>query len=188
MLPVRTGGRGSRFRLAPEALWLLGFGLAPAVFACRARARRPQAAQRGWLFGAAFSLIGALGVFGLQNGGSLLIAWELMSLGGAVMILSERLDGATGRHRSLHARAARGRRRSRFLLRCSHRSAQGLVARLRDFAGGGPRCRRRRSSVSASCSRSASAPSSACCRSTNGSPAPMARAAGLPARSCPGWF
>ena len=57
-----------------------------------------QAARGGWLFGAALSLIGALGVFGLQNGAAFLIAWEIMSLGGAVMILlGERLRPASGR-------------------------------------------------------------------------------------------
>ena len=36
-------------------------------------------------------LVGAVGVLGLQDGIGLLVAWELMSLGGAWMILSERL-------------------------------------------------------------------------------------------------
>jgi formate hydrogenlyase subunit 3/multisubunit Na+/H+ antiporter MnhD subunit len=56
------------------------------------RSRRP-----GWLAGAALSLLGALGVYGVQDGYSFLIAWELMSLGGAVMILSERLSPSSGR-------------------------------------------------------------------------------------------
>jgi formate hydrogenlyase subunit 3/multisubunit Na+/H+ antiporter MnhD subunit len=43
------------------------------------------------------SLIGALGVFGLQDAYSFLIAWELMSLGGAVLILSERTSAQAGR-------------------------------------------------------------------------------------------
>ena len=37
------------------------------------------------------------GVFGLQDAYSFLIAWELMSFGGAVMILSERLSAQVGR-------------------------------------------------------------------------------------------
>ena len=53
--------------------------------------------EAGWLFGAAMSLIGALGVFGLQDGASFLIAWEIMSFGGAVMILSEKLSADVGR-------------------------------------------------------------------------------------------
>ncbi len=36
-------------------------------------------------------------MFGLQNGAALLIAWEVMSLGGAVMILSDDLGPASGR-------------------------------------------------------------------------------------------
>ena len=82
--------------MAPEALWLMGFGLAPAGFAC-ALMSPSKLGIDGWLFGAALSLIGALGVFGLQNGAALLIAWETMSLGGAVMILSERLEPSRGR-------------------------------------------------------------------------------------------
>ena len=41
--------------------------------------------------------IGALGVFGLQDAASFLVAWEIMSLGGAVMILGENLAVETGR-------------------------------------------------------------------------------------------
>ena len=84
-----------RLRYTPEALWLMGFGLTPAAIAMclgtPARARRS-----GWTAGAAMSMLGAVGVFGLQDGYSLLIAWELMSFGGAVMILSERLSSRAG--------------------------------------------------------------------------------------------
>ena len=96
LLPIRLAGEAVGFRLAPEALWLMGFGLAPAGFAC-ALASPSKAGMGGWLFGAALSLIGALGVFGLQNGAALLIAWETMSLGGAVMVLSEQLETSRGR-------------------------------------------------------------------------------------------
>lgn len=95
-VPLRMAGEAARFRLAPEALWLLGFGLAPASLACLLGTPSPNS-QAGWLFGAATGLLGALGVFGLDHGGFLLVAWELMSLGGAVMILSERLAPAPGR-------------------------------------------------------------------------------------------
>ena len=74
----------------------MGFGLLPAGFAC-ALASPSARGARGWLFGAAMSLLGALGVFGLQNGAALLIAWELMSLGGAVMIVGENLEPSRGR-------------------------------------------------------------------------------------------
>ncbi|MEJ2344814.1 MAG: proton-conducting transporter membrane subunit [Gammaproteobacteria bacterium] len=80
-----------RFRLAPQACWLLAFGLAPAVLA----AGLGSALARGrlWVFGAAATLLGALGVFGLTEGAAFLIAWEVMSLGGAVMVLGERPAG-----------------------------------------------------------------------------------------------
>ena len=73
----------------------MGFGLVPAVLACLLASPSPNG-RRGWLFGAACSLLGALGVFGLGHGGFFLMAWELMSLGGAAMILSERLAPAPG--------------------------------------------------------------------------------------------
>ena len=104
-------GDVGRFRMSPEALWLMGFGLVAAVLACLPRRRRRAQGRAAWLFGAAVSLLGALGVFGLQDGGFLLVAWELMSLGGAVMILSERLAAAPGRAGAVHAGHARGRRR-----------------------------------------------------------------------------
>ena len=96
VLPIRLAGEIVTFRLEPDALWLMGFGLAPAAFAC-ALASPSKLGRGGWLFGAALSLIGALGVFGLQNGAALLVAWETMSLGGAVMILSERIEASRGR-------------------------------------------------------------------------------------------
>lgn len=95
-LPMHIIGDEIRFRLAPEALWLMGFGLVPAILACALGTPSPRG-RSGWLFGAALSLLGALGVFGLQNGAAFLISWELMSLGGATMILSERLASAPGR-------------------------------------------------------------------------------------------
>lgn len=96
LLPIPLAGERVAFRLDPEALWLMGFGLVPAVFACALSSPSREGA-RGWLFGAALCLIGALGIFGVQNGAAFLISWELMSLGGAVMILSERLELSRGR-------------------------------------------------------------------------------------------
>jgi len=96
VLPVTLAGEAVRFQLSPDALWLLGFGLVPAALACAlATPARPGAS--GWLFGAAMSLIGALGVFGIRNGAAFLIAWEIMSFGGAVMIFSEKLSTNVGR-------------------------------------------------------------------------------------------
>lgn len=96
ILPGQIMGEAVPFRLDPEALWLMGFGLVPAGFAC-ALMSPSQRGSRGWIFGVAISLLGALGVFGLQNGAALIVAWELMSLGGAVMILSENFDPFRGR-------------------------------------------------------------------------------------------
>jgi formate hydrogenlyase subunit 3/multisubunit Na+/H+ antiporter MnhD subunit len=95
-LPIQLIGETVSFRIDPEGLWLMGFGLLPAGFAC-VLASPSRLGARGWVFGAAMSLLGALGVFGLQNGAALLIAWEMMSLGGAVMILSENLEPSRGR-------------------------------------------------------------------------------------------
>ena len=94
-VPLRMAGETAQFQMLPEAFWLMGFGLVPAVLACVLAT--PSDQGRGtWLFGAACSLLGALGVFGLQHGGFFLLAWELMSLGGAIMILGERLAPAAG--------------------------------------------------------------------------------------------
>jgi formate hydrogenlyase subunit 3/multisubunit Na+/H+ antiporter MnhD subunit len=95
-LPGQLIGEAVSFRIEPQGLWLMGFGLVPAGFAC-ALASPSTDGRRGWLFGAALSLLGALGVYGLQNGAALLIAWEAMSLGGAVMLLAENLERSRGR-------------------------------------------------------------------------------------------
>jgi hydrogenase-4 component B len=93
--PLGMPTSGSVFRLSPDALWLLGFGLPGAVLACWLGTPAPRA--RTWTFGATASLVGALGVFGLQDGVGFLVAWEIMSLGGAVMILGEDLATEKGR-------------------------------------------------------------------------------------------
>ncbi len=95
-LPTQLAGAAVSFQIAPEAAWLLGFGLVPAALAC-ALATPARQGVAGWLFGAAISLIGALGVFGLRDGAGFLIAWEMMSFGGAAMILSEKLASDAGR-------------------------------------------------------------------------------------------
>jgi len=94
-LPLSFVGSPVRFVMAPEALWLFGFGLAPALLVTLHGTPAPQGAG-GWVFGVAASLLGALGVFGLQQGAFFLLSWELMSLGGAVMLLSERLSSSPG--------------------------------------------------------------------------------------------
>lgn len=94
-IPLGFGPNGAVFQLTPEALWLMGFGLAGAVLA--SCIGTPATRQAPWIFGVAASLVGALGVFGLQDAVSFLIAWEIMTLGGAVMILGETLAPETGR-------------------------------------------------------------------------------------------
>jgi formate hydrogenlyase subunit 3/multisubunit Na+/H+ antiporter MnhD subunit len=93
--PLGIDGLGSRFFLSPSALWLMGFGLPSAILA--AWLGTPAKRQAQWIFGAAASLIGALGVFGMQDAATFLISWEIMSLGGAVMLLGENLGSDVGR-------------------------------------------------------------------------------------------
>lgn len=93
--PLGVGPSGSNFTLSPDALWLAGFGLPAAIFA--AWLGTPAQGKRTWLFGVAASLLGALGVFGFQDAVSFLVAWEIMSLGGAIMILGEGLAPDKGR-------------------------------------------------------------------------------------------
>lgn len=88
------------FHLDNAALWLLFFGLIPALFAAGlGTAALSTSSKRYWTAGLAATLLGALGVFALQDTMSFLIAWEIMSLGGAAMILGERIsaerDGPT---------------------------------------------------------------------------------------------
>jgi hydrogenase-4 component B len=93
--PFGIDARGSTFFLRPDALWLMGFGLPGAILA--AWMGTPTKRQGQWTFGAAASLIGALGVFGMQDAATFLIAWEIMSLGGAVMLLGENPSVESGR-------------------------------------------------------------------------------------------
>ena len=95
-VPVTLVDHALRLHFSPEALWLMGFGLLPAALAI-ALCSPIRPARPAWLVGTALSLIGALGVFGVQDAYAFLIAWELMSLGGAVMILSERTSVKAGR-------------------------------------------------------------------------------------------
>ncbi len=77
-----------RFRIDPAAAWLLGWGLVAAL--ATIYAGTPAHRPRLWTSGASLSLLGALGVAGGQDGVSFLIAWELMSLGGAALLLGDR--------------------------------------------------------------------------------------------------
>ncbi len=89
------GGLYAHFHLGPAALWLIGWATLPATCAMALGGSRVQTGNR-WVFGAAVGLLGALGVFGMQDAPGLLIAWEAMSLGGALMLLAERNDEAGG--------------------------------------------------------------------------------------------
>ncbi len=96
VVPIALASHDVAFALEPAALWLLGFGLVPAIFACALGS--PLGGRSGaWSTGAALSLLGALGVFGLQDGMSLLVAWETMSLGGALMLTGESAHDADGK-------------------------------------------------------------------------------------------
>ncbi len=76
------------------ALWLMLPALLPAFFASLRGGTRHT---RGWAAGAALSLLGALGVYGLQDGASFLIAWEVMGFGGALMLLADHRSVQAGR-------------------------------------------------------------------------------------------
>lgn len=92
-LPIQLADIPVSFKLDAAALWLLFFGIVPALLAVLlGTSNRSPRAMRSWLAGAALSLLGALGVFGFQDALSLLIAWEVMSFGGAVMILGEHVS------------------------------------------------------------------------------------------------
>ena len=97
-LGVYLSDTAVQFHLTNAALWLMLFGLIPAFVAAPLRNGAAAGwATRRWLTGFAITLVGALGVMGLQDAVSFLIAWEVMSLGGAAMILGEGVSEAPGR-------------------------------------------------------------------------------------------
>lgn len=99
-LTIPWGPAGSlRFMLAPDALWLLLFGAITAFFATALGT--PSQRWRSWSVGTALSLLGALGCFGVQDIVSFLVAWEVMSLGGAVLLIGEKLGDTNEGHRLL---------------------------------------------------------------------------------------
>jgi hydrogenase-4 component B len=86
-----------QFHIDTGGSWLLLFGLIPALFAAGlSTTASSQPSRRYWLAGLSLTLLGALGVFGLQDAMSFLIAWEVMSVGGAVMILGEGVSRSPG--------------------------------------------------------------------------------------------
>jgi len=82
------------FQPDAAALWLMLPALLPAFFASLLGG---TVHARGWAAGAALSLLGALGVYGLQDGASFLIAWEVMGFGGALMLLADHRSVQAGR-------------------------------------------------------------------------------------------
>jgi len=94
-LPFGPDVEGTRFQLDANASWLLGFGFAASVLVFIAGPN--SASPRGWCFGAAMALLGAYGVAGLQDSMSFLVAYEVMSLGGGVMIMADRHTEEAGR-------------------------------------------------------------------------------------------
>ncbi|HEY7307333.1 MAG TPA: proton-conducting transporter membrane subunit [Bryobacteraceae bacterium] len=88
--PIHLADASVLFRLDAPAFWLFLFGIIPALLAMAlSTSNRSPRPRRYWMAGTALALLGALGVFGLQDALSFLIAWEVMSFGGAVMILAE---------------------------------------------------------------------------------------------------
>ncbi|WP_276942370.1 proton-conducting transporter membrane subunit [Ferrimicrobium acidiphilum] len=81
------------WRMDPAALVILAPAWLAVVIAVWVR-REPGS---WWSFGVALALLGVLCLTGLNNGASMIFGWELMSLGGAVMILSNRADGKGSR-------------------------------------------------------------------------------------------
>jgi len=80
-------GRTSvRFHLDAAACWL---GI-PGWFMFGVAVITSRQAARGVHAGFALTALGALGVFGVTSGIALLVAWEIMSLGSAVLLLGRR--------------------------------------------------------------------------------------------------
>lgn len=97
-LPIHLADIPVSYKLDASALWLLLFGAIAALpAALLGTANRTRRNKRYWMAGTALAFLGALGVFGFQDPLSFLIAWEVMSLAGAVMILSEHLHPRSSR-------------------------------------------------------------------------------------------
>ncbi len=97
-LDVRLGDTAVLFHLSTAASWLMLFGLIPAFFAVAlGNGAVAGCPARRWLAALAFTLLGALGVLGMQDAISFLIAWEVMSLGGAAMVLGENPSPSSGK-------------------------------------------------------------------------------------------
>ncbi len=92
-----SAGGEIQFRINPSAAWLMLFGLIPALLAGITVQNRQHDNQ--WFAAASITILGAIGVACLGDGISFLIAWEIMSLGGAYLLMSDnrtsRLEAGT---------------------------------------------------------------------------------------------
>lgn len=84
-----VGNQLVTWRMAPGALWIL----VPAWLAVLLAVWVRREVGTWWSLGAALAILGVLGLSGFNNGASMIFGWELMSLGGAVMLVSNRPDG-----------------------------------------------------------------------------------------------
>ena len=97
-----------QFHLDAGGCWLLLFGLLHGALRRRPKHNglcQSRRGDTGWR-GSRLLCLGTLGVFGLQDAMSFLIAWEVMSFGGAVMILGEGVSPISRRPHALHAGSA----------------------------------------------------------------------------------
>lgn len=96
-LPFTLSHQSIEYQLNGAALWLMGFGLLPAFFACLvSHTTQNNHEKKYWLAGTSCALLGALGVFGFQDVISFFISWELMSFGVAAMLLAESKSKESG--------------------------------------------------------------------------------------------
>ena len=93
MILFTSGASPITWRLDPATLWLL----APSLFTALLATWSAKERTRTWYAGYAAAAIGVFALCGLQNGATMVISWELMSLGGAMMILSHYGDRAAGK-------------------------------------------------------------------------------------------
>ena len=82
---------GGIFQLNAPSLWLIFFGLISAFFSSIL-----GGTNRFWLIGLALSLIGSFGVFTMQSVAPFVVSWELMSFGGAIMIIGDQKSKQAG--------------------------------------------------------------------------------------------
>lgn len=86
------------FELNSSASWLVAFGLVPAFLAGISLWNDPH--SHNWYTAAAITIVGAIGVAGLQDSVSFLISWEIMSLAGAYLLLGDRKSATEESSRS----------------------------------------------------------------------------------------